>query len=608
MNRKSFFKKLLAVGVGAVCVTTGAMFAACSKDDKDKDKDNPNEPTGHTHVWGDWYKDDADNHWKLCTASGHGTQGGTSAQGYGAHDYDNDQDTTCNTCGHVRTVQGEDPGHQDPPVQQKETVEVDIAELGDKIAADAAVKSGLGITATSEMVVDASSKTLTYAGKTVTTTKRIKPNGNGSKTQKSLKVELDRDATVIVYGASGTSGKTAYLNLLDAEGTAINGAAQQVADGVNGNVAYAAVFTVKANTVYYVVSDTNAGSNSANAVINYIAVVYGTFTESKGELVPAVSADCTTGGNVSHYCTEYGRYLGADGTTVLKPSDVYTQASGHNYTYTAADVTVPSTTEGSVVLHCGNSGCTDSTKNAVLPVLSSDAYTSRPQVGESGEYKITVEGVQVIFTAVGVAEQSNWSEVYTNNFATGTVDFIADIASVTSGGLYWNTNDTSVTGTTDTYSVTVVDNALKIHDAGAKTTNAFIRLNDAVTTSGSVKISGKVTLGANNGSWTFLQLLNSSNEEFVGLRTSGTGKIGVRIESSNTVVGEAAFTKNTEINFEIVINYTTNAVTVTIDSNTAITATLGTAKGTNLNTIKFATADTATDRDITLSEITVSKQ
>lgn len=52
------------------------------------------EATGHTYGT-DW-KSDSANHWHECSCG--------DKTGIAAHDYDDEQDTTCNTCGYVRTV------------------------------------------------------------------------------------------------------------------------------------------------------------------------------------------------------------------------------------------------------------------------------------------------------------------------------------------------------------------------------------------------------------------------------------------------------------------------------------------------------------------------
>ena len=55
-------------------------------------------PPAHEHSYGDWEKD-SDGHWQTCTQSGCNAQ--TEKVG---HSYDDDADTTCNVCGYVRTV------------------------------------------------------------------------------------------------------------------------------------------------------------------------------------------------------------------------------------------------------------------------------------------------------------------------------------------------------------------------------------------------------------------------------------------------------------------------------------------------------------------------
>ena len=52
----------------------------------------------HEHTYGDWEKD-SDGHWQTCTQSGCNAQ--TEKVG---HSYDNEQDTTCDTCGYKRTI------------------------------------------------------------------------------------------------------------------------------------------------------------------------------------------------------------------------------------------------------------------------------------------------------------------------------------------------------------------------------------------------------------------------------------------------------------------------------------------------------------------------
>ena len=58
----------------------------------------------HTHSWAeDWSRSET-HHWHECTAEGCGVTENSDKDGYGAHDYDDDADTTCNTCGYERTI------------------------------------------------------------------------------------------------------------------------------------------------------------------------------------------------------------------------------------------------------------------------------------------------------------------------------------------------------------------------------------------------------------------------------------------------------------------------------------------------------------------------
>ena len=59
-------------------------------------------PPAHEHRYGDWSKDGT-NHWHECTDAACPNQS-ESIKDKAAHIYDNDADTTCNICGYVRTV------------------------------------------------------------------------------------------------------------------------------------------------------------------------------------------------------------------------------------------------------------------------------------------------------------------------------------------------------------------------------------------------------------------------------------------------------------------------------------------------------------------------
>ena len=59
-------------------------------------------PPAHEHTYGDWSKDET-NHWHECTEADCTDKPG-SIKDKATHNYDDDADTTCNTCGYERTV------------------------------------------------------------------------------------------------------------------------------------------------------------------------------------------------------------------------------------------------------------------------------------------------------------------------------------------------------------------------------------------------------------------------------------------------------------------------------------------------------------------------
>ena len=75
----------------------------------------------HTHSWAeDWSRSET-HHWHECTAEGCDVTENSEKNGYGAHDYTDDTDTDCNTCGYERTISGGGGGTHYPayhgPVQ-----------------------------------------------------------------------------------------------------------------------------------------------------------------------------------------------------------------------------------------------------------------------------------------------------------------------------------------------------------------------------------------------------------------------------------------------------------------------------------------------------------
>ncbi len=71
-------------------------------------------PSTHTHSWATAWTSNDTHHWHECTAQDCTVTQNSGKSGYAAHVYDNDADTTCNTCGATRTVTPVDPNPPTP--------------------------------------------------------------------------------------------------------------------------------------------------------------------------------------------------------------------------------------------------------------------------------------------------------------------------------------------------------------------------------------------------------------------------------------------------------------------------------------------------------------
>ncbi len=68
-------------------------------------------PPEHVHKWDSAWNRDGNHHWHECLADGCDIASNSGKDGYGAHIYDDEQDTDCNVCGHIRTVTPPGPEH-----------------------------------------------------------------------------------------------------------------------------------------------------------------------------------------------------------------------------------------------------------------------------------------------------------------------------------------------------------------------------------------------------------------------------------------------------------------------------------------------------------------
>ena len=96
-------------------VYTNDTDTTCDTCDYERTIEGGDEPEpGHTHIWSGEWSNNETHHWHECTAEGCPVTDNSQKDGYGAHVYTNDTDTTCDTCDYERTIEGGDepePGH-----------------------------------------------------------------------------------------------------------------------------------------------------------------------------------------------------------------------------------------------------------------------------------------------------------------------------------------------------------------------------------------------------------------------------------------------------------------------------------------------------------------
>ena len=530
MGKNKFFKKLIVAGLCALTATATFGVTACGGDNNDGGSDK------HTCNFATAWSSDKDGHWHVCLNAGH-TEAYTKIE-----HVDENKDNKCDACQYVLTASGDETGGE---TQTKKPVVVDFTE---DTTANGAIAADLGITATSAIAVKDQKRKIIYKGKETAFEKGLKMNGEAKKTEKSFKVNLPEDATVIVYAASGSGMTNTYLAMLDSEGKVIDGTKQQVSfnEATSSAYAYPAIFRVKANTEYYI-GGYKSNKDDANAVVFRIAVVYGTFTEDKGELVPAVSATCATDGNIAYYLTEYGRYLNESGA-VVGPKEALKTATGHDYVQDGEPSVYPTqTTAGKVKIKCQNDAA--HVADLVLPALETNgAYTRTANAEDSSKtdyiYVNETYKVGIMFTADTVPEKVETVTSYTVDF-TDITKFTAEagatkvVLGAAGDGTNTGTNteikyvDGKKTGLTvvrtkkDAKEVSVASNtagentytALTFGGTMAKDKNA---ISFAVPVKGTVTITVKY-FSANAGR--YVQVMDTEGKSLATTDTAAAGKV-----------------------------------------------------------------------------------
>ncbi len=563
MKKRKFLSALLACSMSVVAASACAFTVGC-KDDKDDGGD-----TAHVHQWATTWSHDENNHWHACTNPGHTGDHKDKA----AHVWDNAQDTNCNVCGYVRTVSGggTDPGTNpgtDPGTNPgttpstKTNVVVNASDLTVGALTDGAVL-GTGVKAVGTPAVDGNKKTITYKGEAIEVTNRIKLSSRLSNQDTPMGIEVTAEdaATVIVYYYSGSNGQTRGLELYDAQKTLIADTTTALSDG---SVMATAMFSVTANTTYYI------GASVAGVNVYYLAVVYGDIGET---WTPheAKAAECGVAGNIAYSQSNYGRYKNSSDVYIM--GNAYSIAAlQHSYTLKTDSITNPTeAAEGSATLTCANGHETP----VELPVLSSDKYTARPAAGVTGTYTITINGVSISFKATGVAEKET---TYTDVYALADFTDVTVGSSKTAGQNCVYTDGPAAT-------IDTVTGALKCGNASAAT-KTYIALGTPIN-SGVVKISGTITVASSNGSWTFFQILNSEDKEFVGFRTASGGVWGYRTAGTgNPAATPIASNTSSEHTFEILIDFDNDKFTVKVD-NTVLADNVDIANNANATQTDF---------------------
>ncbi|MDE5943349.1 MAG: hypothetical protein K2H30_03980, partial [Clostridia bacterium] len=419
---------------------------------------------------------------------------------------------------------------------------------------------GEGVKIYGAPAVDANSKKVLYKGEEVSIANRIKLSSKvtNGQTPMGIEVSVDTAATVIAYYYSGSSNNTRGLELYDSEKTLISGTTQALSDG---NIMATAMFEVAANTTYYI------GASVAGVNVYYLAVVYGDIGET-WTAHEAKAAECGVAGNIAYSDSNYGRYKDASGTFIMS-NKVSIAALEHNYSLKPDSIVIPTndpeTNTGKATLTCANGHETD----VELPVLSSDQYEQTSGADNQSTYKITLNGVEITFTAATTeTKETTYTSVYTPDLSTLVYSGLGvdNAVAGTGGKTYYVKNKDTDADTA--VKVSVADSVVTVNGA-----NASFELNNSVA-SGVIKVTAQVKMGSNNGSWAFLQIYNNAGEELVAIRSNGSKALQYRVQGGADSGTAVAYAVNDVINFEFIIDCDAKTVSITINNTTKNTTSL----------------------------------
>ena len=226
---------------------------------------------------------------------------------------------------------GENP-NPDPGPSELTDVEFNVndLEIGDITANTNLTADGkISVAATAEKAVTVDANDKTYGG--IDFTRRLKLNGKGSDTERSVKLLVEGDATIKVYALSGSSSEDRSLNLYDSEFKSL--ITDQIAAGKPTDADLSELtYSVSAGT-YYLAAD-----KAVN--IYYILIDYadsGSDTPAQSQTFIADFADTSKGwSGVKNEKIPGTVYVASDGTVGTEKTDgVLSLISNDNAKYSS---------------------------------------------------------------------------------------------------------------------------------------------------------------------------------------------------------------------------------------------------------------------------------
>ena len=257
--------------------------------------------------------------------------------------------------------------------------------------------------------------------------------GGAIKGKNGLKVEASADTIVYVYAYSGSADSERFLALYNVAEPESNddfvvGTKQSIGNGT-GSVLGVAKFEIKSGETKYI------GSTASSVNIFAVGIVTGGDDEATASTVDAQLATCAAAGIVAHTITNYGRYL-SEGTAIGPHATVDPQKD-HDYEYSQEwlNSNLPTKDAGvDLTVTCKNDACLHSTATVKLPELSSEDYVKTDATDGKKNYTYTDKDTKVVVTFV--ADDVQTVVKATQGYTITTTSFEAQGVMVAEGELF----------------------------------------------------------------------------------------------------------------------------------------------------------------------------